>query len=248
MIKALLIDDSEQARSIIKSIINSELNDVDIVGEADGVISGIKAIKKHQPDLIYLDVEMNDGTGFDVIDIINNENTPKIIFTTSHEHYAIKAIKYSALDYLLKPIGSQDIIDSINNFRNKEEEEKEIIERLRLLAQNVKEGQEPNKIALLSVNKYIFFEADEIIHAEAEGNLCRVHSINGKVHLVSKTLKALDEMIGGDRFLRVHKTHLINKSHISSFSRLQGDEIFMSNGNSIPVARRKVEEILKLIG
>lgn len=215
---------------------------VSIIGEADGVVSGLKIIKKLQPELVFLDINMNDGSGFDLLEIIN-EPRLSIIFTTASDLYAIKAFKFSAVDYLLKPIDVDDLIAAVNKLENNTAATRDNYELLR----NNLSTKEIDHIALHTQEKIHICSIEDIVRCESNVNYTTFYFKDGTKKMITKTLKYFDQILTGSGFFRVHQSHLINSRYIKEYVKLDGGYIVMKDGTNIPISNRKKAEVVKLI-
>lgn len=238
---ALIIDDEESAINVVKLLLQKHITEIDEVNTAIGAEEGIRAIHKYKPQLVFLDVEMPLMNGFRLIEHFPDHSF-EIIFITAYDHYAIKAIKYSALDYLLKPIDTDELKTAVQRFLQKKNnnQQKKLYENL---SYNLKlpETSSQYRLALTTTEGTFFYYCNEIIRCEAIGNYTRFVLKDKKPLLTSHTLKEYDDLLTGQKFLRVHRAHLINSDFISSFSREH--EIKMHDGSVVPVSRRKWENI-----
>jgi len=250
MIKALIIDDVEKARSALKSDIKTYCPTVQVIGEADSVESGLHLIKNTTPDVIFLDIRMSDGSGFDLIAKLRQQGpiNVQIIFTTAYDEYAIKAFKFSATDYLLKPVDHEDLIQAVQKLKT-DTVQSSLTENMELLLESMKGMKTSNKrIALNSIDKVQVVNVDDIIQCESQKNYTLFYLINKKQVLVTRTLKDFEDMLEGDNFLRVHHSHLINIKHLKEFVKIDGGYAVMSDGSQVPVSVRKKEQLLSLLG
>ena len=244
--RAILIDDEKTARNTLRSDIELYCPEINIVAEADGVKTGIAAIKEFNPDLVFMDVEMGDGTGFNILEQIQPAFF-KVIFTTAYDTYAVKAFKFSAVDYLLKPVDSDELIaavrklSSIIDNKNLQGSIKTLIENTR----NV--NKEPHRIVIASSDGHSVFSVNEIIRFEAERNYTKVIVQNEKPLLVAKTLKHFEDLLKGHRFERTHQSHIVNIAHIKKYIARDGGYLILSDGSNVPVAQRKKTEIIALL-
>jgi len=250
MIKALIIDDVEKARSALKSDIKTYCPNVHVIGEADGVETGLQLIKNTTPDVIFLDIRMSDGSGFDLIAKLRQQGVIpfQIIFTTAYDEYAIKAFKFSAIDYLLKPVDHEDLIQAVQKIKV-QDEHSSLKENMELLLESVKGMKTSNKrIALNSVDKVQIVNVDDIIQCESQKNYTLFYLTNKKQVLITRTLKEFEDMLEEDNFLRVHHSHLINVKHLKEYIKTDGGYAVMSDGSQVPVSVRKKEQLLSLLG
>jgi two-component system, LytTR family, response regulator len=245
MIRAIIIDDEKTSRDALLGLITRYCNNVTIVEQANGYKSGIEAIEKHNPDLVFLDIQMPDGSGFQLLEDIKEINF-EIIFTTAFDQYAIKAIKYSALDYLLKPIVPSDLVTAIQKLVKKKNGT-EINSSIKVLLDNLKNKSEPKKIVLSTLDQIHVVSIEDIVRCESDDCYTRFILSDGKVLLICKTLKEYDTLLEEQNFLRPHKSHLININHISGYIKNEGGCILMSDGTKIPVSRRKRDKVISII-
>jgi two-component system LytT family response regulator len=206
----------------------------------------MEEIRKHQPDVVFLDIQMPDGSGFRLLEemeIINFE----VIFTTAFDQFAIKAIKYSALDYLLKPVIPQELIDAVSKVEKKKQENQKR-KGPDPSPDGPKPGEEPNQKIILSTAEMIHvISIDDIVRCESDNYYTYFFFTDGRKLLVSKTLKENEELLSQHNFIRPHKSHLINTKYIKSFLRHEGGVILMNDGSRIPVSRRKKDMIMEII-
>lgn len=250
MIKAFIIDDVEKARSALKSDMKTYCPTVQVIGEADGVETGLQLIKNTSPDVIFLDIRMSDGSGFDLIAKLRQQGSIpfQIIFTTAYDEYAIKAFKFSAIDYLLKPVDHEDLIQAVQKIKTTDVQSS-LKENMELLLESMKSIKTSNKrIALNSIDKIQVVNVDDIIQCESQKNYTLFYLTNKKQVLVTRTLKEFEDMLEGDNFLRVHHSHLINVKHLKEYVKTDGGYAMMSDGSEVPVSVRKKEHLLSLLG
>ena len=244
MIKAIIIDDEKKAREILVGLVQRANADVEIVDQADSAEAAEAAIKKHKPNLIFLDIEMPFGNGFDLLEKIKPVDF-EVIFTTAYDHYAIKAIRFSALDYLLKPIDLDELKGAIERVKEKIKTNSSLESRIENLISGIKNNNKPKRIAIPSLEGLSLLNVDEIIRCEADANYTRIFTTGGDTILVSKTLKEYDDMLSDHNFVRVHHHNLINMSHVQKYIKGEGGYVIMSDGASVEVSRRKKNEFLE---
>ncbi len=244
MLKVVVIDDEQGARKAITGIIQKYCKEVQVVGEADGVQSGIEAIAQHQPDLVLLDIQMKDGTGFDLLNRVGKVNF-KLVFITAYEAYAIKAFKYSALDYILKPAGIDDLVTTLQHVKASIQVE-ELQRKIDVLINNY-EHEVDRKIVLKTTDAMHVVKVKDIIRCEAEGNYTSFYFVEGKRLMVSGILKDYEELLDSEQFFRPHQSHLINVNHLQRFEKRDGGFVIMNGGHEVPVSFRKKEHLLKVI-
>lgn len=245
MLRAIIIDDEKASRDTLAGLIGRYSNNVEIVAQADGYKSGIAEIHRHKPDVVFLDIQMPDGSGFKLLEDVG-EVTFEVIFTTAYDQYAIKAIKYSALDYLLKPIVPDDLIAAIGKADQKKNSG-QISYNIEALLENLKHSGEPKKIVLSTAEKIHVVEVNDILRCESDDYYTRFFFTSGKSLLISKTLKEHEMILGDKHFIRPHKSHLVNVKYIKGFLKADGGYIQMSDGTKVPVSRRKREMVVNII-
>ncbi|NNE55052.1 MAG: response regulator transcription factor [Flavobacteriales bacterium] len=238
MKKAIIIDDVEKARNSLKQDLKDYCPEVEIIGEADGVISGAKLIREHQPEMVFLDVHMNDGTGFDLLEILPEINF-NLIFTTSSDEHAIKAFKFSAVDYLLKPIDPEELQVAVQKTGDQDDAV------YSTLKQNMDEG--PKRLALNSQDKIKVVKIDDVVRCESSGSYTLFYTTEGEQVLVTRTLKEYDNLLTEHGFVRVHQSHLINMDFIKEFVKTDGGYLVLNDKTEIPVASRKRSLVMKVL-
>lgn len=236
--KAVIIDDMEAARTALKADLESYCPEIEIIGEAQGVVSGAKLIKDVSPELVFLDVQMPDGSGFDLLEILPQLDFD-VIFTTASDAYALKAFKVSAVDYLMKPIDPDDLMEAVKRAKDQNNSS----ERLSLLKENM---QGSKKIALNTLEKIQIVNIEDIIRCESSVNYTTFYFMDGTKLLVTKTLKEFDKMLSEFNFFRVHQSHLINTEFIKEFLKTNG-ELVMKDGTKVPVSTRKKAQVMEML-
>lgn len=245
MIKALIIDDLEQARTTLKKDLSIYAKDVEIIGEAEGVVSGAKLLRTVQPDILFLDIQMQDGSGFDLLDILPEINF-KIIFITASDAHAIKAFRYAAIDYLVKPVDPDDLKSALERFRENHLNEDA---KYKLLSDSLKNKERPTKrLALHAQDKINIVNIDEIVRCESHINYTTFFFIDGTRIVVTRTLKEFDDLLSDQGFYRVHQSHLVNMKYIREFIKGDGGYLLMTDQSEVPVSVRKRSVVLEMIG
>ncbi|MFA8341603.1 MAG: LytR/AlgR family response regulator transcription factor [Rhodothermaceae bacterium] len=244
MIKAIIIDDEISARDNIKTILLSCHKNVKVVGEAETVEESVKIINSEKPDLIFLDVELTDGTGFDILKKIK-EKSFKIIFTTAHQNYAIDAIKFGAFDFMLKPYKTSELIDSVNKLINEHIDQYYSLKFEAMFSNINNSHPELKKIALKTAEKIHLVNIKDILHCGSENNYTHFLLNDGKKILVSKPIKKFDEMLTEHSFMRVHQSHLVNLNYIQHYDKQDGGMLVMTNNDRIPVSGQQKPYLLK---
>lgn len=244
MIRAILIDDIEQARTTLKKDLQVYAGDVEVVGEANGVVEGAKLLKTVSPDILFLDIQMQDGSGFDLLDILRDIPF-KIIFITASDAHAIKAFRYAAIDYLLKPVDPDELVGALKKYREQKMNENE---KYRLLNDSLKNHNKPHeRLALHTQDKIHIVNIQDILRCESNVNYTEFYFTNSKKLLVTRTLKDFDELLSDQGFYRVHQSHLVNTRYIKEFVKTDGGYLMMNDGASIPVSTRKRPEVMKML-
>lgn len=237
--RTVIIDDEEKSRKTIKNFIAKYAPELMVLGEADGVEMGIELIESIQPELVFLDVQMGDGTGFDLLGRLQFDDF-KLIFCTSYEHYAVKAFRFSALDFILKPI-DPDIFKSAIERVKKSNDNKSC---RNVLAQNEKNL---TQLALRSAEKITIINLNDIVRCESSINYTQFIMSDGSKIMVTKTLKEYDELLAPHGFIRIHKSHLVNMNAIVRYIKGDGGWIELTDGVKIEVSRRKKDILLEAI-
>lgn len=244
MIKAIIIDDIEQARITFRKDLEVYAKDIEVIGEASGVVEGAKLLKHLQPDILFLDIQMQDGSGFDLLDLL--PDIPfKIIFITASDAHAIKAFRYAAIDYLLKPVDPDELMSSLEKYRKHKTNENE---KYRLLNDSLKNHSKPNeRLALHSQDKIHIVNIADIVRCESSVNYTEFYFTDRKKMVVSKTLKEFEDLLSDSHFYRVHQSHLVNTRFIREFVKTEGGHLIMQDGTMVPVSTRKRPEVVKML-
>jgi len=232
--KAYIIDDVPEAIAALSADIEAYCPSIEIIATANSVVSGAKLLRESQPDILFLDVHLTDGTGFDILEIVG-ELTAKVIFTTGSNEFAIKAFRFSAMDYLLKPVDPDELMAAVQKVKEATFNN----ENIDLLQQNMQATDGPKKIALHTQEKIQVVEIDNIIRCESTGNYTIFYFTDNKKLLVTKTLKEYDKLFASLGFLRIHQSHLINTAHIAEFVKTDGGYLLMKDGQKVAVSVRK---------
>ena len=248
MIKAVIIENEKSSADSLKADLNKYCKDIEIVGDAPSVYGGIDLISKHKPEIIFLDIELNDGSGFDLLEKIPAEerNSLQLIFTTSHNEFAIKAFKFCAIDYLLKPVDADELQAAVNKAKEKIEQ-KSVSNNISILFENLKQQGRSQKIVLPSGDSILVYKIENIIRCESQRNYTQFHFVNDKSLLVSKTMKEYEDLLSSHGFERVHNSHLINLSFVKKYVKSDGGYIEMLDGTNIPVAQTKKAHIVNIL-
>ncbi len=246
MLKAIIIDDIESIRKENSNIIKSNCPNITIIGEADSVASGISLINHLTPDLVFLDVEMPDGSGFDLLQKLKPISF-KVIFVTGYEDFAIKAFRFSAIDYLLKPLNSKELIEAVAKVEDSLN--KEIFDtKLNNLFANLERPNNLKKLILKTSDKIYSVNIQDIVHCESDKNYTTFHFINSPKLLVSTNLKEYELLLTPHNFFRSHKSHLINMTFFDHYIKSDGgNTIVMKNKTKVPLSIRKKDDFFDLL-
>ncbi len=247
MLKAILIDDEESSLSSLREKITRHCPQVTIIATCDNAQKGISTIDFLKPDIVFLDIEMPVMNGFLMLQQLTFKNF-ELIFTTAYDHYAIKAIRFSALDYLVKPIEIEELQQAIARAEEKRHQALPN-QRLELLLDNFgQKVHERLRIAVPTNTGLEFLKVEQIIYLEASINYTHIFLKDDRKFTVSRTLKDFEEMLPPDTFLRIHHSHIINKNFAEKYIRGEGGQVVLSNGVVLDIAKRKKAEFLKAIG
>ena len=250
MITALLIDDDSNLRTGMKGLLSLYAPDIQILGEADSVKAGISAIEYHQPNVIFLDIQLGDGTGFDILEQIVQKNgslSCHVVFITAHEQYAVKAFRFSALDYLLKPVDPEELRKVIDKIK-KALAGNDNYAHIDLLLENIRKKVDKFKRIALSTSDGIhLFEVSDIIRCESQDNYTKFYIKDRKPILIAKTLKEYEDLLSEQGFERIHQSHLINLSYLRSYIKKDGGYAVMADNSHLPISQRKKGRLQELL-
>jgi two-component system LytT family response regulator len=244
MIRCVLIDDESNSLEMMEWLLKTYSPEVKIEAMCNSAGAGIEAINHYKPDVVFLDIEMPHMNGFDMLEQFDKISFD-VVFCTAYDQFAIKAFRYSALNYLLKPVDPEDLKETIRRL-----EEKRVapsVEQIELLMQNIRQAVKPvvQRIALTANDGMIFVATNDILYCQAESNYTSVVLKGGKKVLVSKVLKDIDEALSGPDFFRVHNSYLINLNHIARFVRGEGGYVVMDDGATIGISRSRRQEFME---
>lgn len=242
---AIIVDDEPAVRNTISSILHQIFPDIIISALAGSVAEGLAAINKQQPDLLFLDVELPDGLGFDLLKKSSPEHF-RTIFITGHQEYALDAIKVSALDYILKPIDEDELRAAVEKARTAINHEEEQM-KLQALSENLKDRRVLKRIILRTADALQLISVSDIIRAEADSNYTHFHLTGGKHIMVSRTIKEYEAMLSGSGIIRVHQSHLVNLNFVDKFYKHDGGYLHLKDGSSIPVSPNHKQRVMQAI-
>ncbi len=243
--KVVVIEDQIQLRkSLIHQIQEANLG-FTIVGEAEGVTSGIGTIIKQKPDIVFFDIEIIEGSSFEILDALPQINF-KSVFATAHGHFAIKAIKYSAFDFLVKPYKPSELHDTLLKLKQEIGQKDDYKEKFELLFNELK-GRENKKIAISSLDEVKYIPIHEIVRIEADRSYCKIVLKDNQKILSSKNMKHYESLLPDSIFIKVHRSHIINLNFIKSIIKTDGGFVKLVNNDEVPLSRRKKDDFLKII-
>lgn len=241
---AIVVDDMPNALEMLANDIAKNHTEIAIIGTANSVVSAAKLLQKKQPDILFLDIMLGDGTGFDVLEIFPNLSS-KIIFVTASDAYAIKAFKFAAIDYVLKPYTEEDLASALDKALHQIQPD---AHQLSVLQQTTMQpSSKPDKISLHTAEKIIVVNIEDIIRCKSDNNYTTFHFINGSKILVSKTLKYYTDLLKEVNFIRVHQSHLVNIKYIKEFIKSDGGYLLLKDRSNVPVSVRKRNEVLAVL-
>ena len=248
MIRSIIVDDEINNSDALKKMLDLYLPSVELAGVASNIKDAKELIEEQKPDLIFLDVEMPGGNGFELLESLDTVNF-KVVFTTAHAAYAIKAIKYAAMDYLLKPINLNELKIAVEKCTNNSLENSIINQQIDVLRNNRQtDGFKFKKIALTSSEGLEFFETKNIIRCEADRAYCNFYLVGGRKILVSKSMSEYEDMLTQSNFIKVHKSSIVSLDHIKKYMKGNNAYLIMSDDSIVNVALRRKEALLKVIG
>lgn len=247
MINALIIDDEKPARDKLMMLVQQHFADrIRVLAQCEDGEQAVAAIAQHRPDLLFLDVEMPKLTGFDVLrksDLTGID----VIFTTAHDHYAIKAIKFAAIDYLLKPIDIDQLREAVDRVQAKQGMAGSA-ERMRNMLDDVKSGITPDRMSVPTINGFQVVKVEDIVWCEAVNYYTVLHLVGNQQIAITRSLKEVEETLDGPEFIRIHRSHTIHLKHLAKYVKGSGGQVVMSDGKTLDVARLRKDELLARMG
>lgn len=246
MINAIIVDDELKSRESLKILLEEFCDNVTVKALCKDVAEAVQAIQQYKPDVVFLDIQLQRETGFDLLTQLGDFDF-EVIFTTAYAEYAIKAFKFAAIDYLLKPIDIEELKRALSKVEKRMNDS--IALRLQQLMQNLKHTSSENyKLALPTTDGLVFVKMQDILYCEASSNYTEITVMDGKKYIVSRTLKEYEDMLGEHSFYRIHNSYLINLNAIKKYVRGEGGYVIMANDKSLDVSKRKKEGFLARIG
>ncbi len=243
MIQALIIDDEKHCIEWVEELLMPYRENIQCVGTAQNLQDACTLTKERQPDLVFLDVQIDDKTGFDFLRAVSPISFD-VIFTTAYEKYAVQAFKFSAVDYLLKPIDTDDFEKAIKKFETKSAI-KHLEQKIDVLLHNLERQNAVKKITVPTMSGYEFLEVSDIIRCHSDVNYTEIYLKNGQKIMVSKTLKSFEELLEPEYFFRVHNSHLINLREVKKYVKGKGGYVTMNDNTHIAVSTRRKDEFLR---
>jgi two-component system LytT family response regulator len=244
--KTIIIEDEKRAQILLQNILENHFPNIEIMAIADDLPSGVKAIRKHKPDFVFLDIEMPNYSGLEILDFFDESKIDfSIIFTTAYNHYAIEALKISAVDYLLKPLNKEDIKEAILRFERKNStQNQDSFSSLKSIIQDKK----IKKIAVPEGNQLHFIKPESIVYIKADNSYSEIYLDNGKMMTVSRSIKNFEDGLKNNQmFCRIHKSYLINTSYVERYDKSNGGWITLSNKIELPISSEKTSDFLNMI-
>lgn len=238
---AIIVDDEFDARRILKKYLERYFPNIRLIADVDSVAEGVKAINQFKPEFLFLDIKLGDGTGFDLIDQLE-EYVPKIIFTTAFDEFAVKAFRYHAIDYLLKPIDPDLFVLSLKKMIEQKGTQKK--EAWEIILNQVQNSE--RKIGIPTNDGVKFILIENIVYFEADGSYCTLNFKDSKQMIISKPLRYFDDKLENEKsFIRPHKSFLINLKYVEEYQKSDGGFLKLNSGKVVPISRNKKEEILQ---
>lgn len=242
MIKALIVDDEESGEQLLSKLVKRKHPEITLLPSANSLQDAVSFIDQHQPDLVFLDIRLGNDNGFDVLEKTAYKSY-HVIFVSAYSQYALKAIKNSAVDYLLKPVDMDDLRAAIERFKSRKGGIDP--EQLALIKKSLNMSESANKLVVPVREGYEFIKTSDVLYIIADENYSHIHLSSGNSKLASKTLGYFEEKLDAESFLRIHKSHLINLAEIASYEHGNGGFVKMTDGKRLEVSRRKKKELLE---
>ncbi len=242
-LKAILVEDEAASRETLANYLLKYCSDVELVAEAESVKEGLAAIKKHHPDIVFLDVEMPYGNGFDLLDEVD-EIDFATVFVTAFSNYAIKALNLSASYYILKPVDIDELIAAVEKIKEEKKKDNHTFYS-KILAENLQTiNKQEHKIVLPQLNGFEVIRVKDVIRIKANDNFSDFHLQDGSIKVICRTLKHYEELLSDFDFLRVHKSHLINLQYVQRYIKGKGGQIIMTDNSEVEVSQNKKKDLL----
>ncbi len=240
----VIIDDEERNRDLLRHLIGKHNPEATIVGEAESVDQGFDVIKSTNPDLVLLDISMPPYNGFDLLKLFDQISFG-IIFITAYSEYAIQAIKYSALDYILKPVKADELKQAINRFQEKSHQTTNL--QYQLLREPVQHSNKPQKLFIHSFQAHSVIQISDILYLQSSGNYTEFYFANSPKLISSRPIKQYEELLQNHQFYRVHKSYVINMNHVQAIHTVDGGEVILTGNVAVPIAHRRMELFMRVM-
>jgi len=243
-LSAAIIDDDKVICDALELQLKKHFPEISIAFKCSDALKADQLITQHDPDIVFLDIEMPDVSGLELMSKFPNPLF-HVIFVTAHDKFALKAFRFSAVDYLLKPVGTEALIEAVNKAKNRVNQDPPQLNVLMKMVQDLKINQAPRRVALPTANEVVIVAIDEIIFCEGDGNYTKVVMTNGSRIVLSKTLKVLEDFLDDNQFFRIHNAYLININHIRKVNRRDGGSIVMDNNADLPMSRYRRQDFFE---
>jgi two-component system LytT family response regulator len=246
MLNAIIVDDEISGAIGLERLLNKYCTDVKVLASANSIDEAEQKISALNPDVVFLDIEMPFGSGFDLLNRIKNIRF-EVVFTTAYSQYAIKAFRHNAIDYLLKPIDPDELKDAVKKCEERKGRETMDLKKIENLFSSLSQTNKVQKLPVHTPEGIVYLEPEKVLYLEADGNYTQIHLSGGQKYTSSRTLKEYEEMLPSREFFRIHKTSLVNLGHVKQYNKGEGGEVLMSDGSALEVSRYKKAELLALL-
>lgn len=246
--KAVIVDDEAASRNVLRAYLEKYCQDVTVAAEADGVSAALEVIRAEKPDVVFLDVEMPHGNGFDLLEQLGDEARFETVFVTAFDQYAIQALNYSAAYYLLKPVSIDELEAAVEKIRQRKDAPSAALRTQVLLENRLMQEQRTKKIVLPLLDGFEVVKAEEVIMCVANDNFTDFHLVGKPRKMICRTLKFYEELLEPSGFMRVHKSYLVNLEFVVKYTRGKGGELVMQDGTTVPVSPQKKDAVMAYFG
>lgn len=240
---AVIVEDEERSRKALTGILERQFPHIQLLGQTGDVASGLALVTEAEPDILFLDIELGDRSGFDLLEALGTVR-PHVIFTTAHEGYAVKAIRFSALDYLLKPVDPQELGIALGKAADAAQLPQHPAQFMALLKNLAQRAENGRRIALPVSDGLEMVAVDDILYCESDGHYTTLRLVDKRRLTVSRNVGQFEELLDKDQFIRVHHSFLVNMGRVSRYVKGEGGELIMADGSNVQVSRRKKQEVL----
>ncbi len=244
-IRSVIVDDEKNSLLIIRKLLERHLPEVEVVDTAQSVSEAIEKIRKHKPDLVFLDISMPDGDGFDVIEALPDEDF-KVIFITAYDNYAIRAFDFAALHYLLKPVKPDDLKEAVERFKQEKNSENELLpEQMEIVKDVLNQNTDIRRLMLSTSTGLHLIDLDDIIHCESSNNYTTFYLKDGEKIIVSKSIQLYEKLLAPYHFCRVHNKHIVNLKYVKRVVKSRGGFVELTNGEKIDISEGRKKNLLE---